>query len=89
MDHAPMPFITGPVAAPDAQLRLSPPQGDVAALVPLSKVQEVLWLDYIRRPWATHYILTLQIDLAESKLSLETILARESWFPATSFRSCG
>ncbi|XP_044717203.1 AMP-binding enzyme domain-containing protein [Hirsutella rhossiliensis] len=74
MAHSPMPFITGPVTIPDSQLRLSPPQGDLVAIVPLSKVQEVLWLDYIRRPWATHYALTLRIDLTESKLSLETIL---------------
>lgn len=69
-----MPFITGPVGTPETQLRPSPPQGNLTALVPLSKVQEVLWLDYIRRPWTTHYTLTLQVDLTGTPTTLENIL---------------
>lgn len=69
-----MPFITGPVAEPQEQLRLSPPRGRLSAIIPLSKVQEVLWVDYLRQPWATHYNLTLKVDLTGSNLSLESIM---------------
>lgn len=73
-----MPFLTGPVASTQEQLRLSPPRGRLSAVVPLSKVQEVLWVDYLRQPWTTHYNLTLKIDLTRSKLTLEGIMNSKS-----------
>ncbi len=72
-----MAFLTGPAEVPDSPVRLSPPSGDLIALVPLSKVQEVLWLDYIRRPWTTHYSLTLKVDFESFDIPLEKIFNRK------------
>ncbi|KAM3512715.1 hypothetical protein MY11210_003668 [Beauveria gryllotalpidicola] len=74
MSTTSMPFLTGPVASSQEQLRLSPPKGRLSAIIPLSKVQEVLWVDYLRQPWTTHYNLTLKVDLTSSKLSLESVM---------------
>ena len=78
MDSSTMPFLTGPVQVAESPVRLSAPGGDLVSLVPLSKVQEVLWLDYIRRPWATHYSLTLKVDFGAYDVSLEKIFNRKS-----------
>lgn len=74
MAHSPMPFTAGPVCVSDSPPHLSPPEGGLVALIPLYKGQQALWLDYIRRLWATHYALTLRVDLTGSKLSVESIL---------------
>ena len=62
-----MPFISGPIDSRSVQERLGThePQGELEAIVPLAKVQQVLWMDYLRRPHATHYNLTLEINLGE------------------------
>lgn len=73
-----MPFITGPPASSREQLRPSPPQGRLSAIIPLSKVQEVLWVDYLRQPWATHYFLTLKVDLGQSDLTIESLMNSKS-----------
>ena len=77
MATAAMPFLTGPVKVPESPVRLSDPSGDLVAIVPLSKVQEILWLDYIRRPWTTHYSLTLKVDFEAYDVSLEKIINRK------------
>ena len=68
-----MPFISGVLHAPK-RLDLSEPEGDLAALIPLSKVQQLLWLDYISRPQSTHYHLTLRINLRSHKVQIEDLL---------------
>ena len=62
-----MPFLSGPIEnrTSQARARTQEPQGDLEAVVPLAKVQQVLWLDYLRRPWGTHYNLTLRVEFGE------------------------
>lgn len=62
-----MPFLSGPIENQTAQARArtQEPQGDLEAVVSLAKVQWVLWLDYLRRPWGTHYNLTLKVEFGE------------------------
>ncbi|KAL2182237.1 non-ribosomal peptide synthetase [Thermothelomyces heterothallicus CBS 203.75] len=72
----PMPFISGPAPEPGTPMaaKLTPPTGDLEAVIPLSKAQLVLWLDYLRRPMATHYLLTAKVDLGHHAVSLEDIV---------------
>lgn len=71
----PMPFLTGPAITEGREPFLShEPVGELAAVVSLSKVQQALWLDYLRRPHASHYHLTLFIDLQELAPTLDRIL---------------
>ncbi|KAL2168434.1 hypothetical protein VTG60DRAFT_7295 [Thermothelomyces hinnuleus] len=72
----PMPFFSGPAPEPGTPMaaNITPPTGDLEAVMPLSKVQLVLWLDYLRRPMATHYLLTAKVDLGHHAVSLEDIV---------------
>ena len=73
---SPMPFLSGPVEdKQDAKvIDHCEPWGELESLIPLSKPQQALWLDYRRRPSSCHYNLTLRIDLSDAAYSLESIL---------------
>ena len=60
-----MPFLSAPIEIEPAQshARTHEPQGDLEAVVPLAKVQQILWIDYLKRPCGTHYNLTLKVEL--------------------------
>ena len=70
-----MPFISGPLEHLSSHdcTRQQEPQGDLEAIVPLAKVQQVLWMDYLRRPHATHYNLTLEIDFGEQSPEVQQL----------------
>lgn len=71
----PMPFLSGPaVTKSEEPVPNVEPAGEFSALIPLSKVQQALWLDYLRRPHASHYHLTLSVDLSEAAPTLDQIL---------------
>ncbi|KAB8255140.1 hypothetical protein BDV32DRAFT_154554 [Aspergillus pseudonomiae] len=71
----PMPFLTGPaITASREHFRSQEPVGDLTAVIALSKVQQALWLDYLRRPHASHYHLTLFLNLEELNPTLDNIL---------------
>jgi hypothetical protein len=70
-----MPFLTGPaITAGREPFPSQEPVGELTAVVSLSKVQQALWLDYLRRPHASHYHLTLFINLEELTPTLDQIL---------------
>ncbi|GAB1200511.1 hypothetical protein APSETT444_009884 [Aspergillus pseudonomiae] len=70
-----MPFLTGPaITASREHFRSQEPVGDLTAVIALSKVQQALWLDYLRRPHASHYHLTLFLNLEELNPTLDKIL---------------
>ena len=60
-----MPFLSGPVVGqpPIDRMGCRVPQGELEASIPLAKVQEVLWMDYLKCPSGTHYNLTLKMEL--------------------------
>ena len=60
-----MPFLSAPIESQPAEshVRTHEPQGDLEAIVPLAKVQQILWMDYLKRPCGTHYNLTLRVEL--------------------------
>ena len=61
------PFLSDPVhgLVNQAHLKTCEPQHDVEALVHMSKLQQALWIDYLGKPWGTHYNLVLRIDFGE------------------------
>ncbi|KAI1318605.1 non-ribosomal peptide synthetase [Xylariaceae sp. FL0255] len=71
-----MPFLTGPARVDDSGrgFNSSQPSDSVVSVVPLSKTQLALWLDYLRRPSASHYLLTLEVDLSSYEVSMERIM---------------
>ena len=70
-----MPFLSGPIESRPASnhTRTQEPQGELEAIVPLAKVQQVLWMDYLRRPSGTHYNLTLRLDLGKQCLTIQQL----------------
>lgn len=76
MSNEQMQFLTGPKMdeAYQGELAAFEPEGKLTAVLPLSKVQQPLWLDYLRLPSASHYHLTLKVYLHENPLGLEAIL---------------
>ena len=58
-------FLSAPIEILPAQgqVRTQEPQGDLEAVIPLAKVQQILWMDYLKRPYGTHYNLTLRVEL--------------------------
>ncbi|KAI1120014.1 non-ribosomal peptide synthetase [Nemania abortiva] len=76
MENTQMPFLTGPVCTDDSSqsFRLSGLTDDVVSVIPLSKAQLALWLDYLRRPKASYYFLTLKVDISSYDVSIERIV---------------
>ncbi|KAH6846806.1 non-ribosomal peptide synthetase [Alternaria alternata] len=74
MSLEPMPFLSGPVASNAGPHEHRDPPSDIVSVIPLSKVQQALWLDYLVRPHVSHYHLRLEIDVSYLNPSLEKIL---------------
>ncbi|RAR05690.1 non-ribosomal peptide synthetase [Stemphylium lycopersici] len=74
MSLEPMPFLSGPVASTAGPHQHHDPPTDIVSVVPLSKVQQALWLDYLARPHVSHYHLRLEVDVGHLNPSLERIL---------------
>ena len=70
-----MPFLSGPIESQPAQNHAvtQEPKGDLEAIVPLSKVQQVLWMDYMRHPSGTHYNLTLKVEFGQQCPSIQQL----------------
>ena len=77
MSLEPMPFLSGPVASNAGPHEHRDPPSDIVSVIPLSKVQQALWLDYLVRPHVSHYHLRLEIDVSYLNPSLEKILQGE------------
>ena len=74
MSLEPMPFLSGPTPNSSGPCGRNDPPSDVVSMIPLSKAQQALWLDYLVRPHACHYHLRLEVDLTHLHPTLERLL---------------